>query len=103
VREEKTHDDWFNEARPMTRTKQIWREKRLAQEEQGSSEKINTSSDKGSNGMDVNMVFELPAEFRLPEAEVAELALKTKAAIFQKPEKMGLHMNPLFITGYLQE
>jgi hypothetical protein len=86
----------------MTRTKQIWREKRLAQEEQGSSEKINTSSDKGSNGMDVNMVFELPAEFRLPEAEVAELALETKAAIFQKPEKMGLHMNPLFITGYLQ-
>jgi hypothetical protein len=52
--------------------------------------------------MAVNMVFALPDEFWVPEAEVAELVLGAKAAVFQKPEKMGLHMKPPFIKGYLQ-
>jgi hypothetical protein len=50
----------------------------------------------------VNMVFELPAKFQIPKAEVAKLALGAKAAIFHKPKKMGLHMKPLSIAGYLQ-
>ena len=36
--------------------------------------------------MDVNMVFALPAEFRAPEAEIAELVLDPKNATFHKPE-----------------
>jgi hypothetical protein len=32
--------------------------------------------------MDVNMVFKLPAEFWIPETEVAKLVLGAKAAIF---------------------
>jgi hypothetical protein len=52
--------------------------------------------------VEVNMVFELPAEFRAPEDEVAELALGTKTAMFQKPEKLGMHMKELFVRGHLQ-
>jgi hypothetical protein len=38
--------------------------------------------------VEVNMVFELPVEFRAPEDEVAKLALGAKRAMFQKPEKL---------------
>jgi hypothetical protein len=40
----------------------------------------------------VNIVFELPAEFRSPDSEVAEMALGAKLASFEKPEKHGQHM-----------
>jgi hypothetical protein len=48
------------------------------------------------------MVFELPVEFRAPEAEVAELALGAKLASFEKPEKLGNHMRPLFVKGFVE-
>ena len=51
--------------------------------------------------MDVNMVFALPAEFRAPEAEVAELVLGPKNATFEKPEKPEQHLKPLFIKGHI--
>jgi hypothetical protein len=54
------------------------------------------------DNMDVNMVFELSAKFRVPDASVVELALGAKVATFQKPEKLGVHMKPLFVKGYLQ-
>jgi hypothetical protein len=30
-----------------------------------------------------------------------ELTFGAKAAVFDKPEKLGTHMQPLFVTGYL--
>jgi hypothetical protein len=50
----------------------------------------------------VNMVFELPAEFRAPDYEVAEMVLGAKLATFEKPEKLGQHMKPLFVKGCVE-
>jgi hypothetical protein len=50
----------------------------------------------------VNMVFESPEEFRAPDYEVAEMALGAKLASFEKPEKLGHHMKPLFVKGYVE-
>jgi hypothetical protein len=49
-KEERAHDDWFNEARPMTKSKQTWREKRLAREERSSSEETDAGVTEGSDG-----------------------------------------------------
>jgi hypothetical protein len=51
--------------------------------------------------MDINMVFTIPAEFRAPSEDVAELALGAERAVFEKPENPGAHMKPLFIRGHL--
>jgi hypothetical protein len=51
--------------------------------------------------MDVNMVFTIPAEFRAPTKDVAELALGAERAVFEKPENPCAHMKPLFIWGHL--
>jgi hypothetical protein len=47
--------------------------------------------------MDVNMVFTIPAEFRAPMEDVAELALGAERAVFEKKKNPGAHMKPLFI------
>jgi hypothetical protein len=86
----------------MTTIKKTWREKRLAREERDDDEDTEPSSENDERQVEVNMVFELPSEFWIPEDEVAELALGAKAAVFQKPERLGVHMKPLFIGGYLQ-
>jgi hypothetical protein len=44
----------------------------------------------------------LPAEFWAPDVDAAELALGAKVATFQKSEKLGVHVKPLFVKGYLQ-
>jgi hypothetical protein len=119
---------------------QIWREKRIAAEENKTAdetladdrvtdvdddlapqktwqertiEEINeitddTTSGEGSENnddvltdMEVNMVFALPAEFRAPEVEVAELVLGPKNGTFEKPEKPEQHLKPLFIRGHI--
>ena len=49
----------------------------------------------------INMVFALPAEFRAPESEVAELVLGPCKAMFEKPEKPDQHLKPLFIKGHI--
>jgi hypothetical protein len=59
----------------MSVPKKIWREKRLAPEECDGSESTDRSSVDEAGKVEVNMVFEWPAEFRVPEDEVAELAL----------------------------
>ena len=59
------------------------------------------SKDDTPAAMDVNMVFALPAEFRAPEIEVAELALGPKSAVFEKPEKPEKHLKPLYIKGHI--
>jgi hypothetical protein len=39
--------------------------------------------------MDVNMVFTVLAEFRVPMEDVMELALGAERAVFEKPENPG--------------
>jgi hypothetical protein len=48
-------------------------------------------------GMDINMVFTLPVEFRGDEEEVAQMYLSPKEATFQKPEESSQHMKSLYI------
>jgi hypothetical protein len=77
-------------------------EKRLEREDHDWSERTDQSLVDEAGKIEVNMVFELPAEFRAPEDEVTELALGAKTAVFQKPEKLGMHMKPLSVRGHLQ-
>jgi hypothetical protein len=51
--------------------------------------------------MDVNMVFIIPAEFRVPMEDVAELVLGAERVVFEKQENPDVHMKPLFIRGHL--
>jgi hypothetical protein len=50
-------------------------------------------------GMDKNMVFTLPAEFRGVEEEVAQRCLSPMEAIFKKPEELSQRLKPLYIRG----
>lgn len=102
---EEERDSWFYQAHSMIVPKKTWREKRLAKEDRSNdSEGSDGSSSPGGDGqdMDINMVFELPTEFRAPEVEVAELVLGAKKAMFEKPEKLGQHVKPLYIWGHLE-
>jgi hypothetical protein len=51
--------------------------------------------------LDMNMVFEIPAEFRAPEFSVAEMSLGAERAVFEKPIRAREHRKPLFIKGHL--
>jgi hypothetical protein len=92
-------DEHFNEIWPMISTRQEWRVK----------EKVDTpaptTSDNDidlldddeaalikdgsppSTGMDINIVFTLPVEFRGAKEEVAQMCLSPKEAVFEKPEE----------------
>jgi hypothetical protein len=96
---EKERDEYFNIIRSVIPTKKEWRMK----------EKVNTPApttfDDDMNlldddeallikdgslpptGMDINMVFTLPAEFRGIEEEVAQVCLGPKEAVFEKPKE----------------
>jgi hypothetical protein len=52
-----------------------------------------------SIGMDINMVFTLPTEFRGAEEDVAQMCLGPKEAVFKKPEESSQHMKPLYVQG----
>jgi hypothetical protein len=54
-----------------------------------------------SIGMDINMVFTLPTEFRGAEEDVAQMCLGPKEAMFKKPEESSQHMKPLYIQGHI--
>ncbi|XP_037489050.1 uncharacterized protein LOC119367715 [Triticum dicoccoides] len=106
---EKKRDEWFNKDKPMVPSNMTWKEKRIAREECNSANDMvmdGNSKDKQDMpaDMDIDMVFELPAEFRAPkaeEAEVAELVLGPKSVTFEKPKKHGQHLKPLFIKGHI--
>jgi hypothetical protein len=74
----------------------------LAHEERSGSK--DSSQDGGSTGDEtgINMIFMLPAEFRAPEAEVAEFALGANVVTIDKPDRLGQHMKPLFVKGYVE-
>jgi hypothetical protein len=56
-KEQKAHNEWFNEARLMVVTKKTCQGERLAWEEGNDSEDFDECPGKN---MEVNMVFELP-------------------------------------------
>jgi hypothetical protein len=94
---ERDRDEWFNRVHPMMRTRQTWREKCLAREEGSGSEESGQSSVEDGVDMVVNMVFALPEEFRVPEAEVVEPMLGAKAAVFSETREDGAtHETPLY-------
>jgi hypothetical protein len=89
---EEEWDAWFEHARPMTKPKKTWREKRLAREEKGSDASSDQGEQRkgtqrkvedgesstgllGAEALDVNMVFIILEEFWAPENKVAELAV----------------------------
>ncbi|KAK1668451.1 hypothetical protein QYE76_056610 [Lolium multiflorum] len=54
-------------------------------------------------GMDMNMVYYLPSEFRAvdEEGEVAQLDFGPKNAIFEKPKEPVKHLKPLYVKGHI--
>jgi hypothetical protein len=110
---EKERDEHFNTIRLVILMKPKWRVK----------EKVNapapTTSDDDMDlldndeaplikdgsppqtGMDINMVFTLPAEFRGAEEEVAQMCLDPKEAVFEKPKQSSQHLKPLYIWGHI--
>ena len=54
-------------------------------------------------GMDINMVYYLPAEFRAigEEGEVTQLDFGPKNAIFEKPKEPVKHLKPFYLKGHI--
>jgi hypothetical protein len=52
-------------------------------------------------GMDINMVFTLPTEFRGAEEEVAQICLSPKEAMFEKLEDSSQHLKPLYVRDHI--
>jgi hypothetical protein len=54
-------------------------------------------------GIDMNMVYYLPADFRVvdEEGEVAQLDFGPKNAIFEKPKEPVKHLKPLYVKGHI--
>jgi hypothetical protein len=51
--------------------------------------------------MDVNIIFTIPAKFRVPKWKVTELAMGTETTVFEKVKSVWEHKKPLFIRGHL--
>ena len=54
-------------------------------------------------GMDINMVYYLPAEFRAvdEQGDVAQLEFGPKNAIFEKPKEPMKHFKQLYLKGHI--
>jgi hypothetical protein len=112
-RSDQEGDKHFNDIRPVIPMRQEWRVK-----EKADTPAPMTSDDDmdlldndepplikvGSlppTGMDINMVFALPAEFRSAEEEVAQMCLGPKEVVFEKPEKSNQHLKLLYVRGHI--
>jgi hypothetical protein len=99
-------------------TKKTWKEKCIAKEEESydgedsqvtpeeeSNHSVMHDSHDGAHSgkemLEVNKVFTLPTEFRMPEFAMAEQRCGAERAVFEKPAKAGEHMKPLYIKGHL--
>jgi hypothetical protein len=104
---EKKRDEHFSTIQPMFMTKQEWRVKEKANTPalMASDDDIDLSDDDESplikdgsltpTGIDINMVFTLPTEFRGTKEEVAQMCLGPKEAMFKKLEESSQHMKLL--------
>jgi hypothetical protein len=110
---EKEIDEHFNTIRPMFSTKQEWRVKEKASTPAltASDDDMDLLDDDESSlikdrslpptGMDINMVFTLPVEFRVAGEEVTQMCLGPKEVVFEKPEESSQHMKPLYVWGHI--
>jgi hypothetical protein len=109
----KERDKHFNTIRPMFPTKQEWRVKEKANipAPTTTNDDMDLLDDDESPliknespspiGMDINMVFTLPAEFRGAEEKVAQMCLGPNEAMFKKSEESSQHMKPLYVQGHI--
>jgi hypothetical protein len=110
---EKEIDVHFNIIRLVILTKQEWRvkEKVSIPTPMTSDDDMDLLDDNeallikdGSpplTGMDINMMFTLPAEFRGIEQKVAEMYLSPNEVMFEKLEESSQHLKPLYIRGHI--
>jgi hypothetical protein len=104
---EKERDKHFNNIQPMFPMKQEWRvnEKTSAPAPTTSDDNMDLLDNDetllikdGSpppTGLDINMVFTLPGEFRVAEEDIAQMCLDPKDVMFEKPEESSQHMKSL--------
>jgi hypothetical protein len=107
--DEKERDEHFNTIRSTFLMKQEWRVKKKVDipAPTTSDDDMDLLDDDESPlikdgslspiGMDINMVFTLPVEFRGVEEEVAHMCLGPKVVVFEKPEESSQHMKPLYV------
>nr|CAH66649.1 OSIGBa0146I21.6 [Oryza sativa]CAH66655.1 OSIGBa0092J07.1 [Oryza sativa] len=98
---EEQRDKWFNELRPppVWRPKSIEKEKPIDVEEK-KEQSVNKGELSPKEDMDINMVCMLPMEFcAMDEAEVAQLSLGPKDAVFEKSDESNPHMKSLYLKG----
>jgi hypothetical protein len=109
----KERDEHFNTIRLVIPMKQEWRvkEKDNTPAPMTSDDDMDLLDDDESllikngyppsTGMDINMVFTLPAEFRGVEEEVTQICVSPKEVVFEKPKESSQHLKPLYIWGYI--
>jgi hypothetical protein len=100
----KERDEHFSTIRPVIPMKQEWRvkEKVIVPAPVTSDDDMNLLDNDeaplikdGSpppTGMDINMVFMLPTEFRGVEEEVAQMCLGPKETVFEKPHRREIDL-----------
>nr|BAI39940.1 hypothetical protein [Oryza sativa Indica Group] len=101
----------INHRLKKTKPKQEWRVKKQAPvaDEGATDEAKRLAKGKSIVTASVNMVFTLPAEFGIKQADVyeveeesAKLILSPEQAVFEKPEGTeNWHLKPLYINGYV--
>jgi hypothetical protein len=85
----------------MSKPVKTWKEKCIEWKEQGDGLDSDALDVEDKMCVNINMVFQLPVEFGIPESEVAQFVLGTERAIFEKPGELGKNMKPLYIKGHL--
>jgi hypothetical protein len=92
-------DEHFNTIRLMIPTKQEWRVKEkvatpvlMASDDDtdlldNDESLLIKDGSPSPTGMEINMLFMLPAEFNGAEKEVAQMCLSPKEVVFEKPEE----------------
>jgi hypothetical protein len=53
------------------------------------------------SGMDINIVFTMPTEFKDAEEEVAQMCLGPKEAVFEKSKESSQYLKPLYVWGHI--
>jgi hypothetical protein len=110
---EKERDDHFNTIQSVIPTRQEWRvkEKTDIPAPTASNDDMDLLDDDESplikdgspppTGMDINMVFTLPSEFRGAEEEVAQMCLSPKEVVFEKPKESSQRRKLLYVRSHI--
>jgi hypothetical protein len=110
---EKEKDEHLNTIQLVIPTRQEWRvkEKTDVPTPMASDDDMDLLDDDESplikdrcpppSGMDINMVFMIPAEFRGAEEEIAQMCLIPKEAMLEKPKESSQHLKLLYIWSHI--